>query len=390
MLHQVSLSQIVEVQRILGSYSSGVPGPLVIGLGGIHGNEPAGVFALQHVLQTLQQTTPAFRGKFLALAGNLTALQRGCRFVQRDLNRMWASARVRALNTQTLPTAETAEDAEQKELLAIIETELKATSGKVIFLDLHTTSSDGAPFVMVSDTLTNRRLAQALGTPLMLGLEESIDGTILNYVNELGLVAIGFEAGQHDAPQSVQYHAAAVRITLVEAGCLAPEDVPDLPALRDTLRRASRGLPAVLEVRYRHAITADDAFVMRPGFANFAPVTKQQTVAEDRRGAVQVNERGYLFMPLYQSLGEDGFFLVREVKPFWLRVAAWLRRSHADELLPWLPGVHYLAGDRNALIINTKIARWCVIEICHLLGFRKHSQFGGQLIISRRPQALDD
>ena len=309
--------------------------------------------------------------------------------MQRDLNRMWAPERVRALNAQTLPTTETTEDAEQKELLAIIEAELKATSGEVIFLDLHTTSAEGAPFALISDTLPNRRLAQALGTPLILGLEENIDGTILNYINELGHIAIGFEAGQHHASQSIQHHVAAVWVTLVEAGCIAPEDAPDLPALRHTLRQASCNLPSVFEVRYRHAITADDTFVMKPGFANFARVERQQAVAEDRRGTVRVNEPGFLFMPLYQSLGEDGFFLVREVKPFWLRVSAWLRRANADQWLHWLPGAHYLAGDKNALIINTKIARWFVIEICHLLGFRKHSQLGEQLIISRRKQAAE-
>ncbi|MBL8206627.1 MAG: succinylglutamate desuccinylase/aspartoacylase family protein [Blastocatellia bacterium] len=361
-------------------------GPLVICIGGIHGNESAGAFALQRVVTRLKETTPLFQGRLLAVAGNVRALNAGVRYFRRDLNRMWLPARVQTLSKNTV-AHETAEDAEQQELLAIIREALAQGPTKVIFLDLHTTSSDGAPFALISDTLTNRRLAQALGTPLILGLEESIDGTILNYINEMGHAAIGFEAGQHDAPQSIENHVAAVWITLVEAGCLVPEAVPDLAAMRATLRRASRGLPSVFEVRYRHAITAADAFVMQPGFANFARVEKQQPVAEDCRGAVRANESGFLFMPLYQALGEDGFFLVREIKPFWLRVSSWLRRASADELLHWLPGVHYLGGDKNSLIINTKIARWFVIEICHLLGFRKHAQTGEQLIISRRKQA---
>lgn len=373
-------------QRHIGSYNGMVEGPLVICIGGIHGNESAGAFALQRVVTHLKETTPLFQGRLLALAGNVQALNAGVRYFRRDLNRMWLPARVQTLSKNTL-AHETAEDAEQQELLAIIRDALAQEPTKVIFLDLHTTSSAGAPFALISDTLTNRRLAQALGTPLILGLEESIDGTILNYINELGHAAIGFEAGQHDAPQSIDNHVAAVWVTLVAAGCLTPEAVPDLAAMRATLRRASRGLPSVFEVRYRHAITAADAFVMQPGFANFTRVEKQQAVAEDCRGAVRVNESGFLFMPLYQALGEDGFFLVREIKPFWLRVSSWLRRAGADELLHWLPGVHYLGGDKNSLIINTKIARWFVIEICHLLGFRKHAQTGEQLIISRRKQA---
>ena len=384
--HSAVSTPVTSLQRLIGSYGGDEPGPLVICFGGLHGNEPAGVQALQEIVQTLHRTAPRCKGKFLALAGNLAALAQGRRFVERDLNRMWAAERVRALNAQTLPTAETTEDREQKELLALIETALQSKPGAAIFLDLHTTSADGAPFALISDTLTNRRLAQALGTPLILGLEESVDGTILDYINELGHAAIGFEAGQHDAPQSVQNSIAAIWITLVEAGCIAPADVPDLPALRDTLRRASRGLPSVFEVRYRHAITNEDQFVMQPGFANFAPVTKHQGVAADRRGTVRVPESGFLFMPLYQAQGEDGFFLVREVKPFWLKVSEWLRRTNADQQLHWLPGVHFLAGDKNSLLINTKVARWFVLEICHLLGFRKYSRMNDQLVISRRKQ----
>ena len=358
----------------------------MICMGGVHGNEPAGALALQNVVQTLHRTAPPMQGKFLALAGNLAALQQNRRYIDRDLNRMWAPDRVRTITTQPLPSTETAEDLEQKELLALITAATQTPHQGVIFLDLHTTSADGAPFALISDTLTNRRLAQALGTPLILGLEENVDGTVLNYINELGYAAIGFEAGQHQSPQSRARHEAAVWITLVEAGCLAPQDVPNLAQQQEILRQASRQLPPVFEVRYRHAITLEDAFVMNPGFANFAPVEKRQAIAEDHHGAVRTRERGFLFMPLYQPLGEDGFFLVRAINPFWLQVSTWLRKLRADTLLHWLPGVHYLEGDKNSLLINTKVARWFVIEICHLLGFRKHAQRGEQLLISRRKQ----
>lgn len=369
-------------QRYLGSYGNGAP--LVICIGGIHGNEPAGALALQNVLRKLNKTKPAFKGRLLALAGNVKALNEGVRYFHRDLNRMWVPERV-----QSLPKAETPEEMEQQELLAIISEAVAQQPVGVIFLDLHTTSSDGAPFALISDTLLNRRFALQLRTPLILGLEESIEGTILNYINDLGHAAIGFEAGQHESPQSVKNHEAAVWITLVAAGCLTPEQVPDLPAHRQTLIEASRNLPSVFEIRYRHAIQAADEFVMNPGFTNFHPVNQTDIVAADRNGKVRVNERGFLFMPLYQKLGEDGFFLVREVRPFWLGVSAWLRHLGVDRLLHWLPGVDYLPADKNSLVINTHIARWFVIEICHLLGFRKHAQVGDQLIISRRKQSAE-
>ncbi len=379
-----------EFQRELGRYGGIVPGPLVICIGGIHGNEPAGARALQNVLADLQAARPAFNGEFVALAGNLGALNQETRYLLRDLNRMWLPDQVERLKSESLSGSEEAEYLEQRELLAAIESVIAGRTGNLIFLDLHTTSSDGAPFALISDTLVNRHLAMRLGVPIILGLEENIEGTILNYINELGFAAIGFEAGQHQAPSSVKHHEAVIWLALVEAGCLAPQRAPEPAALRSGLKKAVNRIPRVMEVRYRHAIQESDQFVMRPGFTNFHPVEKSQPLASDHLGEVRSPEDGLLFMPLYQKLGEDGFFLVRQVNTFWLKVSEYMRRLKFDRVVPFLPGVDYLPGRRDALVIDTRIARWFVIEICHLLGFRKHSQVEGRLVVSRRRQSPED
>jgi succinylglutamate desuccinylase len=375
-----------QLRRRLGSYGGTVFGPLVICTGGMHGNEPASVTALQRVLQHLQQHRPPCNGKFVALAGNVAALQRGQRYLQFDLNRMWSPARVRQLKAGTLGEIETVESREQHELLATFEAKLSGRFSQAVFLDLHTTSSAGAPFGLISNTLTNRRFARALGTPVILGLEESIEGTLLNYINDLGHAALGFEAGQHQSPVALKNHEAAIWVTLVTAGCLPAESVPDYRAQLCILRESSRGLPPVFEVRYRHAITVADEFEMEPGFVNFQEVESGTLLAQQRDSAVRASEHGWLFMPLYQAQGEDGFFLVRPVKPVWLSLAAWLRHLGVDRSLAWWPGVHRVPEDENSLVIETRIARWFVLEICHLLGYRKHSQTDGKLVVTRRWQ----
>jgi len=376
-----------QFRRELGTYGGQTAGPLVICIGGIHGNEPAGALALQRVLRRLHEAAPPFKGELVAFAGNLGALNGGTRYLSRDLNRMWTPERLDLLKDQACGAPTESEEQEQRELSAVIWSALPRKRGDVIFLDLHTTSSEGAPFAVISDTLINRHLAMRLGVPVILGLEENLDGTILNYINEFGYAAVGFEAGQHQAPSSVENHEAAIWLTLVEAGCLPPEDAPDLLALRRKLTQASSGLPPVLELRYRHAIQETDEFVMEPGYTNFQRVQKGQALAKDRRGEVRSPESGLLFMPLYQRQGEDGFFLVREVRLFWLKVSAWMRHRKLDRILPLLPGVNPLPDDQSALAIDTKIARWLMIEICHLLGFRKHSQEQGRLIVRRRRQS---
>jgi hypothetical protein len=44
-------------------------------------------------------------------------------------------------------------------------------------------------------------------------------------------------------------------------------------------------------------------------------------------------------MPLYQALGDDGFFLVRKVKRFWLTFSALLRKLKVGHYMHLLRGV---------------------------------------------------
>jgi succinylglutamate desuccinylase len=379
-----------KFQRILGTYGGYAPGPLLVCIGGIHGNEPAGALALQRVLKQLSEIRPHFKGELVALAGNVQALNRGCRYQDRDLNRMWNPKRVRLIKMHSRVDEPFPEEQEQQELLAAIEAALRRAKGDPVFLDLHTTSSAGPPFAIISDTLVNRRFAFQLRVPVILGLEENLDGTILNYINELGYAAIGFEGGQHHALSSISHHEATIWTTLVVAGCLDPREAPDFDHGRRRLAAAAGRLPRILELRHRHGIQPDDQFVMQPGFSNFHPVEKGETLATDRRGQVRATERGLLFMPLYQKQGEDGFFLIRRVNPIWMKLAAWLRRKRAERILPRLPGVQRVPGHPDSLVINTRIARWFVIEICHLMGFRKHSLKDSRLIVMRRKQSPAD
>lgn len=358
--------------RLLGSYGGDTAGPLVIGIGGMHGNEPAGVFALQDVLHSLHSRCPSFRGKLLALTGNRAALARGCRYIDEDFNRLWISERLQGVREQRAEL--TSEEQEQRELLTAIETALARHQGPAVFLDLHTTSAEGQPFVVIGDSLPNRRFAFGLQAPVILGLEEQLEGTLLNYLSEQGHVVIGFEGGQHASPSAVENHTVAIWSVLTTAGCLRPQDAPE---------KTPTGQP-VLEIRYHHLIQAGDDFVMEPGFTNFQSVRRGQLLARDRHGQIRASESGQILMPLYQGQGADGFFLVRTVRRFWLRLAVWLRHLRLERLLPLLPGVRRHPDQTTTLVVEPRIARWLVMEIFHLLGFRKKRHHAGKLLVSRR------
>jgi succinylglutamate desuccinylase len=358
---------------------------------GIHGNEPAGVRAAEAVLEELRRRRLPFRGEFIALAGNLQALAQGRRFIKKDLNRQWTLERLEALEALArAPSSEglSGEDREQLEMWEVLRPALERSTGPAILLDLHTSSAEGPPFATMGDTLGNREFVTQLPIPVILGLEEQIDGALLEYVNNLGHVTVGVEAGRHDLASTVQRHEAILWLSLIAAGSLRNEDLPEAAAYREELRRATQGIPRIVEMRYRHPIREGDGFVMRPGFRNFDPVAKRDVVATDRGGSILAREKGLILLPLYQALGDDGFFLGRKVNPRWLTLSAVLRRLEAHSLPRLLPGVYRHPRDEGTLIIDTRIARLFPLEVFHLLGYRKRRWRGRYLVVSRRRDSL--
>lgn len=371
-----------ELRRVLGHVRGPSAGPTFVGVGGLHGNEPAGVEALGRVAERLHSMRGRVRGEFVALAGNLTALRRGRRYVQRDLNRIWTPERVSSLRSSA-PGGEVVEDREQRELLAELDSIFARADGQVVVLDLHTTSGAGSPFAVVEDRLRNRRLAMQLPVPLVLGLEEHLQGTLLDYINNLGHTNLGFEAGAHSDRVSIDHAEAAIWIALSAAGVLEA-DPGEIHGWKDLLKRRTRSLPRVVDVQYHHAIRPGDRFQMLPGFTNLQRIQRGQVLARDRGGAVRSARRGRILMPLYQDLGDDGFFLVRRVSPIWLRISATLRRLRVDALAGWLPGVQPDPSIAGRLWVDPERAPRSTIDLLHLLGFQRHRPEGGRILFTRR------
>lgn len=297
--------------RRLGGMRSELPGPTLLIIAGIHGNEPAGPAAVSRFLATFPQQAPGFAGEIVALCGNVGASLAGKRYLDHDLNRRWSRERIMGLALAG-PSDRDREDDEQLALSREIDEAMARARGPVYFLDLHTTSASGYPFSMIADRPEQREFALQFELPILLGLLEQVDGVLLEYLRLRGCICLGVEAGQHDRSASVDHHLAALGIAVVAAGLLPPDSVPAiLKTSRDILSRARGDLPRLMRVEDRHGIRPDDQFQMEPGFANIAPIQKGQLLARDRKGEIRALEAGILFMPLYQGLGDDGFFTGR-------------------------------------------------------------------------------
>lgn len=315
-----------HMDRIIGTYTGSEPGALVVVFGAAHGNEPAGVRALEEIFRMLEREPEAnpgfiFRGKLLGLIGNRQAFAAGKRFIAKDLNRQWTPANWRRVRHAD-PASLDAEDREMAELLELLHSEILTTRPEaLILLDLHTTSADGGIFCIPSDDAASLRLAKELHAPVILGMLDGLQGTLLHFTSgnhfEIGgypkySIGVAFEGGQHDDPLSVSRSIAAIINCLRAAGCIRHEDVDSRHEV--ILKRFSDPLPKVTRLHHVHHIHPGDAFHMRPGYVNFQSIQRGEHLADDTTGPILAPQNGLILMPLYQTQGTDGFFVVRTLE----------------------------------------------------------------------------
>ncbi|MEN7551775.1 succinylglutamate desuccinylase/aspartoacylase family protein [Rapidithrix thailandica] len=381
-IYNEALDSTVELKRVIGHIQGAKPGPTLIFIGGIHGNEPSGVFALNKVVEELCHQDIELQGNLYALSGNLWALEKGVRFHRQDLNRLWTVDKVRALENDRIGVNN--EDVNQQvEIYTLIRHILDTESGPFYFFDLHTTSSTTIPFLTVNDSLLNRKFIQQYPVPMILGIEEYLDGPFLSYINELGYVSFGFEAGQHDDPASIENHIAFIYLSLVFANVVAKESI-NFEQYYQRLAKASGYIRSFYEIFYCYKIKAGEKFTMLPGYLNFQQVKKGQLLAKSNNKPVLAPNTSRIFMPLYQSQGDDGFYSIRSIRPIFLALSAVLRKCRLDRIVPLLPGVRWATVYKDSLIVNRKIARFFAKQLLHLLGYRCKQMNGTYLMIKSR------
>lgn len=374
--------------RILGDAGDTLAGPTLIIVGGLHGNEPAGVEGLKRVFARMEADGCAPRGRLVGVTGNRAALAQGKRYIDRDLNRVWLEDHLEQVRQGR--EIDCAEDHEVRELDAVFERTLAEARGVSFMLDIHTTSGPGPAFSVLHDTLPNRRFARAMPIPIALGLEEELNGTLTDHFTEMGTVALSVETGQHDDPCSADRAEAAIWIAMRVAGMLPEGYEALLEEARALLVLEGRDLPEAVEVRYRHPIPPGVHFRMRPGFHSFQDIEVGDLVADEESRPVASPMSGLLLMPLYQDQGEDGFFITSPVNSRWLDLSTTLRRARVERWLGMLPGVSKVAGRPGTYLVNRRIARWVARQVFHLLGYRRRDHSPTHLVMEKRPEPQID
>ncbi|WP_248724549.1 succinylglutamate desuccinylase/aspartoacylase family protein [Seonamhaeicola sp. ML3] len=360
-----ALNKTIKIERFIGKVTGNSSGPTLVVFAGIHGNETAGVFASKKVLDNLNPEE--VKGTIYVISGNLEALKKQQRYVDQDLNRLWTSDNIASIKNKSKISVE---EGELLILLDLVYKILKTDSPPYYFIDLHTTSSKTLPFITINDALINRKFSEYFPVPIVLGIEEYLEGPLLSYINELGYVSLGFESGQHDQAMAVYNSESFLYLALKYSGILNTTEAIDFKNHYKHLKSQAKKTTGFLEVVYLHRIKNEEQFVMLNGFKSFQTVKKGVPLAVSNGENIYSIRKGLIFMPLYQKQGSEGFFIVSSIKPFFLKLSAFLRRIRIDGLLIILPGISWLNKNKGTLKVDLKVARFYAKAVFHLLGYR--------------------
>ena len=216
------------------THDSSIPGPHVVLLSLMHGNEFAGAIVLEQLLRA--GVTP-LRGSISFVFVNIAAFARFdprtptlSRFIDEDINRLWEDSSLSG-------PRQSIELNRAREIRPLID---RAD----VILDLHSMLWPSDPLVLCGSTPRGRDLAHAMGCPptVVADTGHANGPRLIDYVGRSGdqATAMLVEAGQHWRPETVDTAMGSVSGLLRHLGLLAgdatfPPPPPREPVLFATV-----------------------------------------------------------------------------------------------------------------------------------------------------------
>ncbi|HET7325188.1 MAG TPA: succinylglutamate desuccinylase/aspartoacylase family protein [Halococcus sp.] len=155
--------------------------PEIAVVGGIHGDEPCGVRAVEHLLDT----QPAVERPVKCIIANEEALARDTRYVDADLNRVFPG--------------DPDSDAHEKRLAASLLSELR----DCVTLSMHSTQSYTEPFAVIGgDATLARTLCPYLTLDAVVDTSAFIEGRLIEYADVVE-VECGYQGSQHATENAI-------------------------------------------------------------------------------------------------------------------------------------------------------------------------------------------
>ena len=284
---------IEPVEGITGAISMKArrPGPRVIVFGGVHGNEAAGITAVEKVTSDFSSDAlTLLNGSVVLVGANEHAIRSGERYVRYDLNRLFKDSYDESFDT----------DAYEYVRAQTLKPLLRECD---YFLDLHSAASAREPFLICE--AGPALFFRMLGLPKIVTGWSSfaeIGGDTENYANAHGAIAATLESGGYTDPASV----AASYATII-----------DLLTGLDMLEGAKKEkTPVEAFDLYKVVLKKNDDFRYLVSPENFLTLPKGAAYASQGGKELTVTEDSYLIIPAppeRRNVGQEICYLGRKV-----------------------------------------------------------------------------
>lgn len=274
-----------EIEGIVATVAGPEPGPSVIIMGSVHGDEPCGPAAFERVLPTLCLK----RGKATFVIGNPRALAVRKRFTEANLNRMFRE------DAHLAPEKRASyEYARSRELMPLL-------ASADALLDIHSSESFAAdPFIVCGEA--SRAIAERMPFPIISwnwDAPQVEPGGTDDFMERSGKIGVCVECGFDDDPRSVDKAEESIRRFLALMRLTddaVPLRVPEQKALRAT---------------YAHIAETDFSPVaMAP---DFSPVKEGALIGVDGTREMRAPSDGYLvFVRTRTGPGQEAYVFLEE------------------------------------------------------------------------------
>lgn len=257
------------------------PGPCVLIIGSIHGNERIGEAVISKLSHDIKPEN--IFGELILILGNPEAYTSDKRFIDFDLNRLFNSAQIAALKKRPA----TSLNREEKRALEI-EPYLKKAD---YLLDIHSTIKPSVPFIYCDKIQGHFELAQLFETEYIVSTLPNFEISGLNsctdnYVNNHGGIGITYETGWH------------------KTATLSPEIMDKIyqflqavGSLESTNKLKSSTNSSTEISIYDQLIPKTSHFHFKKDFVNFDVVEKGEIIAQDDKKNLKATKKSFIIFP---------------------------------------------------------------------------------------------
>ncbi len=258
------------------------PGPIVAVFAGVHGNERAGIMAMEKVLDEVRIEN----GTAYFIFANPEAIARNTRFVEKNLNRLFT-----VKNT----VGQTAEEKRARELMLILD-QCDA------LLDLHGyNSTEDEPFI-ITDKEGLDMAAQLDFKHIVMGISKVGEGGTDCYMTTKGKSGLCLECGSNFRPE--QY------VPLAEKSIYQFLQFYGLVKKRVPFSSVKQTYFAVEEIVIRQT----DDFTFTKPYRSFDKLEPGQVYARDGGKEYVAHDNQYIIFPRPdQVIGQEAFMLIRQI-----------------------------------------------------------------------------